>query len=97
MEEDDGIIWKFKDIIGHKGPLKKSHKDYKGIPYNLTVLWENGETSDEPLSVIAADDPVSCAIHAQDKDLLDLPHWRRFRTMAKKQNNLFWLANLVKI
>ena len=36
--DDDDIIWKFKDIIGHQGPLSKSHKDYKGSPYNVTVL-----------------------------------------------------------
>ena len=73
-EDDDGIVWKFKDIIGHKGPLNKGHKDYKGSPYNVTVLWENGETSDELLSIIAADDPVSCAMYACDNALLDLPH-----------------------
>ena len=33
--EDDDIspeekVWTFKDIIGHQGPLKKSHADYKG-------------------------------------------------------------------
>ncbi len=37
-EDDDGIIWKFKDIIGHKGPLSKMHQDYKGLPYNVRVL-----------------------------------------------------------
>ena len=72
-DDDADIIWKFKDIIGHKGPLKKGHNEFKGSPYNVTVLWENGETSDEPLSVIAADDPVSCALYARDNDLLDLP------------------------
>ena len=63
----------------------------------LTMLWENGETSDEPLSVIAADDPVSCAMYAHDHDLLDLAGWRRFRTLAKRQKNFFRLANLAKI
>lgn len=28
---------------------------------------------------------------------LDLPHWRRFRTLAKRQKNLFRLANLAKV
>lgn len=96
-EDDDGIVLKFKDIIGHKGSIKKDHKEYKGSPYNATVLWENGATSDEPLSVIATDDPLSCAVYAQEHDLFDLPHWRCFRTLAKKQKNLFRLANLAKI
>jgi hypothetical protein len=33
--EDDDIspeekVWTFKDVIGHQGPLKRSHKDYNG-------------------------------------------------------------------
>ena len=96
-QEDDEIVWKFREIIGHKGPLNKTYKDYKGSPYNVTVLWENGETSDEPLSIIAADDPVSCAMYAQDNDCLELPGWRRFCTLAKRQRNMFRLANLAKL
>jgi hypothetical protein len=26
--------------------------------------WENGEITEEPLAIIAADDPVTCAIYA---------------------------------
>ena len=71
-DEDEGVIWKFKDNIKHKGPLHKNYQDCKGSPYNVTVLWENGKTYKEPLSVFAADNPVSCAIYAHDNDLLDL-------------------------
>ena len=97
QEDDDEVLWKFKNIIGHQGPLTKGHKSYKGSPYNVTVLWENGETSDEPLSLITADDPVSCAIYAHDNNLLDLPGWKRFRTLAKRQKNMLRLANLAKL
>jgi hypothetical protein len=41
--------------------------------YNLMVEWETGEITTEPLHMIAADDPVTCAIYAKDNDLLDLP------------------------
>ena len=64
-KNDIDIVWKFKEIIGHQGPLSQNHKNYKGSMYNMTILWENGETSLEPLSLIAADDPVSCAIYAR--------------------------------
>ena len=77
-DEDEDIVWKFKDIIGHQGPLSKSHKDYNGSPYNLTVLWENGETTSKPLSIIATDNPISCANYGQKNNLLDLSGWRRF-------------------
>ena len=44
QDNDEGIVWKFKDIIGHKGPINKTHPEYKGCNYNVTVQWENGET-----------------------------------------------------
>jgi hypothetical protein len=40
------------------------------------VEWENGEITAEPLSIIAADDPVSCAIYARDNNLLDVDGWK---------------------
>jgi hypothetical protein len=72
-KDDIDTVWKFQDIIGHQGPLSKSHKDYKGSTYNVTILWENGETSIEPLSLIIADDPVSCAAYARKNNLINLP------------------------
>ena len=36
------------------------------------VECETGEISDEPLSLIAADDPVTCAEYAKKHDLLHL-------------------------
>lgn len=33
--------------------------------------WENGEITKEPFAIIAADDPVTCAIYAKEKGLLD--------------------------
>jgi hypothetical protein len=33
--------------------------------------WENGEITEEPLAIIAADDPVTCAIYAKGKGLCD--------------------------
>jgi hypothetical protein len=40
--EDDNIspeekVWTITDIIGHQGPLKASHKDYKGSLYNVLL------------------------------------------------------------
>ena len=39
----------------------------KGVSkYNVQVEWETGEITFEPLSIIAADDPVTCAAYAKD-------------------------------
>ena len=42
----------------------------------------------EPLSIIAADDPVTCAAYAKENDLLALEGWHRFRSLAKKDKVL---------
>jgi len=96
-DEDNPIVWKFKHIIGHQGPLNSIHPDYKGSLYNVRIEWENGEVTDEPLAIIAADDPVSCAIYAQDHNLLDKPGWKRFKSLARRQKKLFRAVNQAKL
>jgi hypothetical protein len=96
-ELDGEVIWKFKRITAHEGPLVPNHRNYKGSLYNVMVEWENGEITSEPLSIIAADDPVTCAIYARDNDLLELDGWKRFKRLAKRQKKLFRMANQAKL
>ena len=96
-DEDDLIEWRFKSITGHEGPLPKSHPNYNGSPYNLRIEWENGEITNEPLNIIAADDPVSCAIYGRDNDLLDKPSWKRFKSLAKREKKLLRALNQAKL
>ena len=35
----------------------------------------------EPLSIVAADDPVFCELYAKGIDLLNPPGWKRFKTL----------------
>ena len=72
------MIWAWiKSFIGsepslHQGPLLASDPDWTGSIYNVQVEWETGEITFEPLSIIAADDPVTCAAYAKENDLLVL-------------------------
>ena len=68
----DQELYRFRAIIGHQGPLLASDPDWKGSKYNVQVEWETGEITFEPLSIIAADDPVTCAAYAKENDLLAL-------------------------
>ena len=61
---------------------------WKGSKYNVQVEWETREITFEPLSIIAADDPVTCAAYAKENDLLALERWHRFRNLAKKDKAL---------
>ena len=71
-DDNDPVYWKFRWIMSHKGPLHQHHPNYKGSMYNLMIEWENGEITSEPLSIIATDDPASCAQYASDNNLLNL-------------------------
>jgi hypothetical protein len=84
-EDGEGNVWKFRRITGHQGPLTQNDNDYNGSLYNVMIEWENGEITSEPLSIIAKDDPVTCAIYARDNDLLELEGWRRFKGIAKRE------------
>ena len=95
--DDDAVVWKFKRITSHQGPLKPEHKDYNGSSYNVMVEWENGEITAEPLSIIAADDPVTCAIYAREHNLLDKPGWKHFKSIAKRQKKFTRMVNQAKL
>ena len=82
-DDPNAILWTFEEIIAHEGPLKAGDPSYKGSAYNVLVKWSDGSSTYEPLSTIAADDPVTCAQYAQRAGLLDMPGWKRFQRLAK--------------
>ena len=84
----DQELYRFRAIIGHQGPLLASDPDWQGSKYNVQVEWETGENTFESLSIIAADDLVTCAAYAKENDLLALEGWHRFRNLAKKDKSL---------
>ena len=100
IEHDDEVVdqmWKFKSITAHQGPLHHTDKAYKGSRWNVLVNWETGESTYEPLHLIAADDPVTCAIYAKENNLLEEEGWRRFKPIAKRQKKLVRLLNQTKL
>ena len=96
-DEETDIVWKFKRIIRHQGPIGKTDPLYNGSTWNVEIEWENGEITIEPLSVIAADDPVSCAIYAKENNLLDLPGWKRFKKIAGRQQKYLCMVKQAKL
>jgi hypothetical protein len=83
--------------VGHQGPLLRHDKDYNGSRFNLLVEWENGEITTEPLSVIAADDPVTCAVYAREHELLDVEGWKCFWNLAKREKHFLRLVKQAKM
>jgi hypothetical protein len=78
-EDDCDTTWKFKELVGHHGPLLPGHPNYNGSPYNVQVNLENDIFTFPPLNLIAADNPGSRASHARDNDLLDTHEWKLFK------------------
>ena len=84
----DQELYRFRAIIGHKGPSKATYPDWKDSKWYVEIEWETGEITFEPLSVIAADDPITCAAYAKGKKLYNLDGWKRFRHPIKKEKQL---------
>ena len=84
-------------IMEHEGPLDKSSPSYQRSKYNVMIEWCNGEITTDPLSIIAADDPVSCAIYARDNKLLNTDGWQCFKHIAKCEKLLEHLVNQAKL
>jgi hypothetical protein len=42
----------------------------------ILVEWENGEITSEPLNIFGKDDPVTCAVYARKRRLLEEEGWK---------------------
>ena len=49
------------------------------------IEWVTGEISRESLTIIAADDTVTYAVYAKNKNLLEIKGWKVFKEIAKRQ------------
>ncbi len=96
-QEQEQILWRYKRIIAHQGPIKPGDPDYNGSTYNVLIEWENGEQTYEPLRIVAKDDPVTCAIYAKDNNLLDTPGWRSFKRLAMRTKKFIRAVNQAKL
>ena len=83
LENNAEQLWKFRRIMAHQGPLHPTDKDWKGSTYNVLIEWETGESTYEPLDMIASNDPITCAEYARDQGLLNTPGWKRFKRISK--------------
>ena len=95
--DPEHVMWKYKGIIGHEGPLNPGHLSYKGSKYNVMIAWEDGSQTFEPLHTIAQDDPVTCAIYARENDLFELDGWKRFTRLAKRDKKMIGMLNQSKL
>ena len=95
--QEDDSLYKFRAITDHNGPLKKSDCNYNGSLHNIMVEWETREITEELLSIIAEDDPVTCAAYAKEHNLLHLPEWNKLKHIAKYQKPLTRAINQTKI
>ena len=57
------------------------------------IKWENGEVTTESLSIIAADDHVTCAIYARENNLLDLDGWKPLKGIERRDKKLLKMVN----
>ena len=59
----------------------------KRCKYNVLVEWETREKTHEPLPVLAADDPVTCASYTKGNGISYLNGWKRFKNIAKRDKH----------
>ena len=83
----DQELYKFRARIGHEGPLKATDPNWKGSKYNGQIEWETGEITFEPLSVLAAADPITCAAYAKERNLYNLDAWKDLGILSRRRNN----------
>ena len=61
------------------------------------VEWETAQITAEPLSIIARDDPVTCAAYGKENNILQLPEWNILKHIAEHPKSLTRDINQTKI
>ena len=95
--EEDGQIWNFRRIISHRGPLNHRDIDYKKSLYNVSIEWENGEITEEPVNWMIKESPVVMAEYARDHNLLEIDGWRTLKPIARRAKLLTRLVKQAKL
>ena len=73
-DDSDDREWTFSKIDGHRKVRGRNE---------VHTFWDTGETTWEPLTVIAKADPITCAIYAKDNGLLNEPGWKHLKRYVK--------------
>eukprot|EP00957_Ditylum_brightwellii_P066057 5010790-Ditylum_brightwellii.AAC.1 len=81
-------MWTFSEILNHRTEDKCKIK--------VEVLWDNGETSWEPLAMLRKDDPVIIAAYAKERKLLEQRGWKWAKHLAKHKKKLVRLLKIMK-
>ena len=83
-EESGEAFYFFQDIVGHEGPLTSKSMNWKGSTWNVLVRWDDGSETWEPLNMMIAQDPITCASYAKRNDLVELQGWTSLRKYARR-------------
>ena len=86
----------FTHILDHE-TITPLHARWMKCRTNILVEWSDGSRSWQPLNVLGADDPVTCAQYAMNNDLLQTPGWKQFRCIAKREKVFKRLINQSKL
>eukprot|EP00986_Skeletonema_menzelii_P007778 scaffold3101_cov93-Skeletonema_menzelii.AAC.1 len=87
--------WNFRKIIGHKRNLKPREAP------KILILWESGEITYEPITLISQSEPYLVAEYARDSGMLDEWHKRypkmKLKRYASNTEKLFRKINQAKL
>ena len=80
-----------------RGKPKSNNKDYINSSINVMLGWQDGSISPVSLTDLGKTDPVACAMYAKENNLLDMPGWKRFKFITRRQKNYIRMINQAKL
>jgi hypothetical protein len=96
-EAPTDAIYTFKSILAHQGPLTVKDTWYKGSSWNILIEWDGGETTWEPLNLIAKSDPISVALYREENGLLNKKGWKYLKKHARNTRHVYTMVhNILK-
>ena len=84
-DEDNDEEYGFKSILAHEGPLKPSHRKYKGSKYNVKILWNDDSSTWEPLKNVP---DTHISEYARSKGILEHPDWNVYSSPPAEDDTM---------
>ena len=85
---DDGEqLWTFSKVLNHKTENGRIF---------LEVLWDNGDTSWEPMSHLRKDDPITIAHYARDNGLQNERGWKWSKRIVVREKKFLRMLKIMQ-
>ena len=88
QDDDEDRSWTFDKVL--------AHRTGQNGKIEVEILWDNGETSWEPLVFMRKQDPITLTQYTKDRKLTNQRGWKWAKKLANREKKLIRMLKIMK-